>query len=275
MADNNNRNYNNRNRNNNQQRRQRVYEEDRRGNNYQDDYDEDYRDDQRQMERSPRNRQQRGNGNNHQQSRQRRYDDDYDNYQPQYRQSSNKKPLLIGLGALGAVAVAAGLFSFLSGNSTAQIVSVSPNYVSTQQPYQDCHKVGTTRYVRNQKNGTEGALIGGATGAVAGGIIGNQVKQGGGGTAVGAVVGGATGALVGREVQRSNQPDYVAQKGSTTQCATRYKTVQTQVGYNVQYLYKGNMASMVTQSAPAIGVKLPYSQLQAMAMPASPPPVAN
>lgn len=273
MADNNNRNYNNRNRNNNQQRRQRVYEEDRRDNNYQGDYEDDYQDDQRQMDRAPRNRQQRGNPN--QQSRQRRYDDDYDDYQPQYRQSSSKKPLLIGLGVVGAVAVAAGLYSFLSGSGTAQIVSVSPNYVSTQQPYQDCHRVGTTRYVRNQKNGTEGALIGGATGAVAGGIIGNQVKQGGGGTAVGAVVGGATGALVGREIQRSNQPDYVAQKGSTTQCATRYKNVQTQAGYNVQYLYKGNMASMVTQSAPAIGVKLPYSQLQAMAMPASPPPASN
>ncbi len=265
MADNNNRNYNNRNRNNNQQRRQRVYEEDRRGNNYQDDYEDDYRDDQRQMERSPRNQQRRGNPN--QQSRQRRYDDDYDDYQPQYRQSSSKKPLLIGLGIVGAAAVAAGLYSFLGGSGTAQIVSVSPNYVSTQQPYQDCHRVGTTHYVRNQKNGTEGALIGGATGAVAGGIIGNQVKQGGGGTAVGALVGGATGALVGREVQRSNQPDYVAQKGSTTQCATRYKNVQTQSGYNVQYLYKGNMANMVTQSAPAIGVKIPYSQLQAMAMP--------
>lgn len=263
MAENNNNrgnNYNNRNRNN-QQRRQRTYEE---RDNFQENYTEDRRE-QRQVERS-RNRQRQENYS----QRPRQQYDDYDNYSPQYPKRNFKKPLIIGLSALGGLAIAAGLVSYFSGNSTAQIVAVSPNYISTQQPYQDCHKVGTTRYVRNQKNGTEGALIGGATGAVAGGIIGNQVHQGGGGTAIGAVVGGATGALVGREVQRSNQPDYVAKRGSSTQCETRYKTIQTQSGYNVQYLYKDNMASIITQAAPAIGMKLPYNELQAMALPAQP-----
>lgn len=205
--------------------------------------------------------------------------DDYDDYEPRRRNDYNDRPrqysqppqksnkgLIIALAALGAVAVAAGASFLLKKDATAQIISVTPNMVSQQQPYQSCHKVGTTTYVKNQKNGTEGALIGGATGAVAGGIIGNQVKQGGGGTAVGALVGGATGALVGSSVQKSNQPDYIAKKGSNTQCHTAYKTVQVQNGYNVQYMYKDNTASIVTQTAPAIGSKIPMEQLQSMAV---------
>lgn len=188
------------------------------------------------------------------------------NYAP--REEKSNKGLLYGLGAVAAVAVAAGSYFIFKAPDTAQIVAVSPNYVTTQQAYQDCHRVGTTRYVKNQKNGTEGALIGGATGAVAGGIIGNQVHGGGGGTAVGAIAGGVGGALIGRDIQRSNQPDYVAKHGSSTQCQTAYRPVQTQSGYNVQYLYKDNMANIVTQSAPAIGTKIPMKDLQQLAMPA-------
>jgi uncharacterized protein YcfJ len=213
---------------------------------------------------------------NPQQNRQNYEEDDYydepprrgraNNYAP--REEKSNKGLLYGLGAVAAVAVAAGSYFIFKAPDTAQIVAVSPNYVTTQQAYQDCHRVGTTRYVKNQKNGTEGALIGGATGAVAGGIIGNQVHGGGGGTAVGAIAGGVGGALIGRDIQRSNQPDYVAKHGSSTQCQTAYRPVQTQSGYNVQYLYKDNMANIVTQSAPAIGTKIPMKDLQQLAMPA-------
>lgn len=195
-------------------------------------------------------------------------EDDYDDrdYYPETPRSKSK--LLYVLLGIGCVAVVAGATMLLTGNSNAEIISVAPNYITTQQAYQDCHKEGTTSYVRNQKNGTEGALIGGATGAVAGGVIGNQVHGGGGGTVVGALVGGGAGALIGRDVQRSNQPDYVARRGSTTKCATAYRPVQTQVGYNVQYMYKNNMATIVTQNPLALGSKIPFNQLEAMAVPA-------
>ena len=192
------------------------------------------------------------------------YDDDY---APQ--QTKSNKTLLISLAAVAAVAIATGIAFMLTKSSPAQIISVNPNFITTQQAYQDCHRVGTTSYVANQKNGTEGALIGGATGAVAGGVIGNQVHGGGGGTAVGAVVGGVGGALVGREIQRSNQPNYIAKRGSTNKCVTAYKPVRTQVGYSVQYMYKDAMANIVTQTAPAIGSTLPLEQLQAMSVPAA------
>jgi outer membrane protein OmpA-like peptidoglycan-associated protein len=48
----------------------------------------------------------------------------------------------------------------------------------------------------------EGAIIGGSTGAVIGGIIGNQTGSTARGAIIGAAVGGAAGALIGREMDQ-------------------------------------------------------------------------
>lgn len=202
-----------------------------------------------------------------------RYDDRY--YQPDYRRSSgSKKSVIAAVLALGVAAGALGAYKVFKPSSApalipqapqAQILSVNPNYVFSKKAYNSCHKVSKTTYVQNQKDGTDGALIGGATGAVAGGVIGNQIKQGGGGTAVGAIVGGLGGALVGREVQRSNQPEYVAKTSSYDKCGVAYKTVKHQSGYKVQYLYENATASIITQSPLTVGTKLPLDQLQSMA----------
>lgn len=215
--------------------------------------------------------------NNHNYPQGTDYDDSYyDNNAPRQRsrqrdvvyvQRSSGKGWIIGVIALVAgCAIAAGIYQMFMKPKLAQIISVSPNYTYVKQAYNSCHKVGTTKYVANQKDGTTGGIIGGATGAVAGGVIGNQIKQGGGGTVVGALVGGATGALIGNQVEKANQPDYIAKHGTTTKCGIAYKTVKTQSGYNVQYLYDNNMASVITQSAPAVGAQIPLSQLQTMAV---------
>lgn len=196
--------------------------------------------------------------------RPRRRREEYDDrgYPPRHKPSKTPLILLIiaGVAALGIGA------SLLFKKKDAQILSVTPNIITTSRPTEECGKVGTTTYVKNQKDGTEGTLIGGATGAVAGGIIGNQIKQGGGGTAVGALVGGATGALVGNQVQKANQPDYIAKKGTKTQCRTVYRKHQTQNGYNVTYMYDDTTATIATQNALAVGSKIPFNQLQAMAI---------
>lgn len=233
--------------------------------NYSDDDYNNYP--QQRSSRRPDNSRQKNRDEYAPNSRQRQ--DYYDDYSDQRRPNKSNKTLLLSLGAVAIIAIGAGAIFLLTKNSNAQIIAVSPNYITTQQPYQDCHRVGTTTYVANQKNGTEGALIGGATGAVAGGVIGNQVHGGGGGTAVGAIAGGVGGALIGREIQRSNQPDYVARHGSSNQCSTAYKPVQTQVGYSVQYMYKDEMNNIVTQMSPAIGSTMPLEELQAMAVPAA------
>lgn len=200
----------------------------------------------------------------------RRVERDYfeDEYIP--RRSSNLKwVVIIPLLLITAAAVGFGMYHLAAVNkppALAQITAVTPNYKTIKKPYNSCHKEATTTYVANEKNGTNGAIIGGATGAVAGGIIGNQFKQGGGGTLIGAVVGGATGALAGREIQRSNQPDYIAKHGSTTKCATLYKSERVKSGsYTVQYSYNQAAATIVTKSAPQVGAAMPIAQLQSLA----------
>jgi len=57
----------------------------------------------------------------------------------------------------------------------------------------------------------QGALMGGALGAGAGAIIGNQVHgQGGSGALIGAAAGALTGAIVGDQVERSRHQAAVA-----------------------------------------------------------------
>jgi uncharacterized protein YcfJ len=201
----------------------------------------------------------------------------YDTYYNQYPPQRNRNILLWVLGLVGISALAAGSYYVIKGKSEdlAQIVAVTPNYITTQQPYQSCHKVGTTHYVKNQKDGTKGAIIGGTTGAVAGGIIGNQIKHGGTGTVIGAIAGGTGGALVGREIERSNQPDYIEKHGSTRKCETLYRSTQSQSGYNVRYLYKDNVANIVVANQLAVGSKLPLAELTAMAMPTNNAPVSQ
>lgn len=176
--------------------------------------------------------------------------------------------IIVPLLLFAVAALSFGIYHLMavSKPALAQITAVTPNYTTIKKPYKSCHKEATTSYVANQKDGTNGAIIGGATGAVAGGVIGNQFKQGGGGTLIGAVVGGATGAFAGREIQRSNQPDYIAKHGSTTKCATLYKSERVKSGsYTVQYNYNQAVSTIVTRSAPVIGSSMSIAQLQMLA----------
>ena len=211
------------------------------------------------------------NNRNYQNNRRNAYDDNrpqgvsYSDrqYRPERR---GVNPLIWVIAGVGATALAVGGYKFMSeAAAKVQITNVSPHYIKTQEPYNSCSNVKTTQYVANQKDGTTGAVIGGATGAVAGGIIGNQIKHGSG-TIVGGLIGGATGALIGNQVQKSNQPDYIAKHSTEKKCATRYRNVRSQNGYNVQYIYKGTQANIVTQNPPAVGTKMDLEQLQSIAI---------
>lgn len=166
--------------------------------------------------------------------------------------------------ATSAVSTEANPTQLPAANQMVKIISVTPNYKEVKKPYQSCKNVTSTEYVQNQKNGTTGGVVGGATGAVAGGIIGNQVKQGGVGTAIGAVVGATAGALAGREIQRSNQPEYVAQQKTIQQCTTEYKTVKKISNYNVEYIFDNNVASTITKKALKPGSTISLNSLNAV-----------
>lgn len=201
-----------------------------------------------------------------------RYRDRRDNYgddkEYYYHDKSRlrDKVLILFLAITGVAIVAAGFYYINKDNNMAQIITVKPNSTIVKEPYKVCSRVGTSKYVQNKKSGTEGAIIGGATGAVAGGVIGNQIKQGGGGTLVGALVGGAAGAFVGDKVEKSNQPDSVEVKGSKQECRIEYKSHHRTHGYIVQYVYKDNIKSVILKSPPKVGSKIPFEQLQLMSV---------
>ena len=112
------------------------------------------------------------------------------------RSSFNYAWIIIPLLSVAVAALSFGVYHLMPDNKPvlAQITAVTPNYTMINKPYNSCHKEATTNYVANQKNGTDGAIIGGTTGA-----------------------------LAGREIQRSNQLDYIAKHGSTTKCTILYK----------------------------------------------------
>ena len=96
----------------------------------------------------------------------------------------NKK-LFVILGVVMATAIAAGAVKMIADSGKVQIVNVTPATLAAQQPYQDCNDTETTRFSRNHKSGTTGALIGGGGGALVGGLVSHSWV----GVGVGAVVG--------------------------------------------------------------------------------------
>lgn len=167
----------------------------------------------------------------------------------------SRKKLIIALLVVAGLAAAIGIGEIISNAGKVEVVSVQPATLTAQQPYQNCQQVGTTNYSRNNKNGTEGAVIGGVGGAVVGGLISHSLV----GVGVGAVVGGVGGDLI----QRSHQPDYVAHHGSTTQCATAYRPIQVPIGYQVGYLNDDAVTQITTQHQPQIGSKVKLTELEA------------
>lgn len=168
----------------------------------------------------------------------------------------HRKKIIIGLIAVGALALAIGVGELIANSGKVRIINVAPANVAAQQPYQDCHQVATTRYSRNHKSGTEGAIIGGVGGAAVGGLVSHSW--------VGAGVGAAVGAVGGDLIERSNQPDYVAHRGSSTQCQTAYRQIQVPIGYQVSYMNSDdNVVQIVTQHQPAVGSRVRPEELEA------------
>lgn len=205
--------------------------------------------------RSP-NRQYVNRGNNY--NRRNDYDDEY--YNDNRSTKSSSKWLLVGAILAGVIFLAVGISMLMP--SKARVLSVVPAY----QTSRSCGNVTGTRYVKNQKNGTEGAVIGGIGGALAGGAIGNAIGRSahnaGAGELIGAVAGGAAGAYAGDEIQKSNQPNTIARRTTRRVC----RPVQQQIGYTVQYAYKDNINSILVSQQIPVGTELPLQQLQAMSI---------
>ena len=143
------------------------------------------------------------------------------------------KSLLTGLVVGGVAVTAAGAYAgyqTLDQGRSAKVLNVEPMSRTVKTPRQVCaSEVVTHQAAVKDPNRVTGSIIG----AVAGGLLGNQIGDGDGQT-VATVAGAAAGGYAGNKVQKNMQ------EGNTTQtveqrCRTVYDSVEKPDGYQVRY----------------------------------------
>jgi uncharacterized protein YcfJ len=167
------------------------------------------------------------------------------------------KSLLVGA-VLGAVGVTAGgavaTYSLVkSGPEYADVLAVDPVNEQIKTPREVCKDVAVTRQkpVQDQHQ-----VVGSVLGAVAGGLLGNQVGAGRGrtlATVAGAVGGGYAGNKVQEHMQ--NGDTYTT---TQTRCNTVNDISNKVVGYNVKYQLNGKVGQVRMDRDP--GSKIPVDK---------------
>lgn len=152
------------------------------------------------------------------------------------------KSMIVGAALGAAVATAGGAvaaYSFVGGPRHAEVLAVEPIKETIRTPREVCKDVVVTRQqpVKDQHQ-----IAGTVIGALAGGLLGNQVG-GGNGKKVATVAGAAAGGYAGNKVQENMQA------GSTyttteTRCSTVTDTSEKVVGYQVKYDLDGKIGSV-------------------------------
>lgn len=143
----------------------------------------------------------------------------------------------IVVGGVAMVVVAAGAVSgmrSLNAPEQAEVLTVKDAMQTVSTPQQQCEQVLVQRQAPVQD---ERRVAGTVLGAVAGGLLGNQVG-GGSGKKVATVAGAAAGAYAGNQVQKNLQEGDVT-SATETRCKTVQKRSQKQVGYDVTYRFEG------------------------------------
>jgi uncharacterized protein YcfJ len=122
------------------------------------------------------------------------------------------------------------------GPQYADVVSATPIKKTVNHPHQECHNEAVTEH-KPVKDKHE--ILGTAIGAVAGGVLGNQVGGGNGkklATAAGAVAGG----YAGHKIQKHHQEN-ATETTNKQVCKTVNNPTTNIVGYNVKYKYNGSV----------------------------------
>ncbi|VVM72844.1 hypothetical protein PS645_01853 [Pseudomonas fluorescens] len=167
------------------------------------------------------------------------------------------KSLLVGA-VLGAVGVTAGgavaTYSLVnSGPEYAQVLAVDPVKKQIKTPREVCKDVAVTRQapVKDQHQ-----ILGTAIGAVAGGLLGNQVG-GGTGKKIATVAGAVGGGYAGNKVQEGmqNRDTYTT---TQTRCNTVNDISDKIVGYDVRYSLDGKEGKVRMDREP--GDKIPVDK---------------
>ncbi|MBI5277471.1 MAG: glycine zipper 2TM domain-containing protein [Burkholderiales bacterium] len=131
----------------------------------------------------------------------------------------------------------------------ARVSAVEPQYETVQLPREECGSQWVTEQRAVPSNNP--SYGGMAIGAIAGGILGNQVGKGSGKDAATAA-GVVAGAMVGNQLGRNNSPDTQVQseQREVRTCRTVYDTQQRVTGYRVTYEYQGNQYTTVMPQQP-------------------------
>lgn len=145
--------------------------------------------------------------------------------------------------------------SFAQGSNTSNsfedygtVQSVSPNYESIPQQQQVCDSNSYDQQPQQQGGNGAGTFIG----AIAGGLLGNQVGGGNGRTAATAV-GAVVGALSGQSISNGQGGGY---QQPQSRCRMVYTNSNRQNGFLVTYEYKGRSFTTVTRNDPGRQIRL-------------------
>jgi len=167
------------------------------------------------------------------------------------------KSMLVGA-VLGAVGVTAGgavaTYSLVkNGSEYAEVLAVQPVKEIIKTPREVCKDVTVTRQkpVKDQHQ-----IVGTVLGAVAGGLLGNQVG-GGNGKKVATVAGAAAGGYAGNKVQENMQANSTYTT-TETRCNTVTDTSEKVTGYDVKYQLDGKVGQVRMDHDP--GAQIPLSK---------------
>ncbi|MFC5694055.1 glycine zipper 2TM domain-containing protein [Pseudomonas sp. GCM10022186] len=154
------------------------------------------------------------------------------------------KSMLVGavLGAVGVTAGGAVATYSLVGNKApeyAEVLAVQPISETIKTPREVCNDVAVTRQkpVKDQHQ-----IAGTVIGAVAGGLLGNQVG-GGTGKKIATVAGAVGGGYAGNKVQEHMQSNDTYTT-TETRCKTVTDTSERVVGYDVKYQLDGKVSQV-------------------------------
>jgi len=164
--------------------------------------------------------------------------------------------IIVGAVAVTAIGAFAG-YQFAVEDEYAEVLDVTPNYVTHNIPREECHQVLETR---QKPVKDEHQVTGTIAGAIIGGVIGNQVGDGSGqdiATAAGAVAGGYAGNKVHEKIQENNLEQYV-----TEECRTAFDQLNEQDGYLVTYEWEGVRKQVHLDHDPGSRIAIDDDELQ-------------
>ncbi|HSC82708.1 MAG TPA: glycine zipper 2TM domain-containing protein [Pseudomonas sp.] len=166
------------------------------------------------------------------------------------------KSMIVGA-VLGAVGVTAGgavaTYNLVSGPGYAEVLAVQPVKETVKTPREVCKDVAVTRQapVKDQHQ-----IAGTVLGAVAGGLLGNQIG-GGNGKKLATVAGAVGGGYAGNKVQEGMQ-ERDTYTTTETRCNTVMDTSEKVAGYDVEYRLDGKVSQVRMDHDP--GSRIPLNE---------------